>query len=133
MVAGARADHHERQPVLGGDAGHQGLGAVAAGVASRIRRKAAVSIIVVLPTIALIAAVPLSQSTHTLAAIFGHGNIQADAIKADSHTIVGVVAYRHIDSDNSCRIGRLLWKLRFVSRSVGPRIRRNRYTFMGFE
>jgi hypothetical protein len=30
MVTGARADHHERDAVLGGDAGHQGLRAVTA-------------------------------------------------------------------------------------------------------
>ena len=36
MVAGACADHHERDAVLGGDAGHQGLRAVAAGHAEEV-------------------------------------------------------------------------------------------------
>ncbi len=36
MIARARADHHEREAVLGGDAGHQGLRAVASGDAEQI-------------------------------------------------------------------------------------------------
>ena len=36
MITRARADHDERYAVLGGDAGHQGLGTVAAGDAKQI-------------------------------------------------------------------------------------------------
>src|SRR4029077_13492962 len=37
MVTGARADHQERDAVLGGDAGHQGLRAVTAGHTEQVR------------------------------------------------------------------------------------------------
>ncbi len=36
MIARARGDHHEREAMLGGDAGHQGLRAVASGDAEQI-------------------------------------------------------------------------------------------------